>query len=912
MTVTRDSVTGVEAAARATQEVSAGGVVAEVRRLIAAGKCKQAVEVAKTEHKRSPTSESERLLVDAYLARIEQFQQKGAAEDAQVLINLVRGRFPRYQGELAGLLVRGAAVAGRIDDLVAPLADPNVSSQTRESVEAAIRRELVDLRGLANTTRLGPDHPLKTAAAAAWRAFEAVTTGPVTDAQVELPEISRRGPLAGWKLLVRAIASFYRGDDSGCRRALEAIPEDAAVRRLVPVLTRMLDGSPPGPGLSGALHSRIVGGDRSLPEALERVEHAFEYDDLTHLKRSIQAALQACAASHPEQYERLRQHISARCMVEDVPVEEVREATGSTLKNAYFWRLLSHAAEYDQDPLSAAVYWERFVRHAVQEGWFAADSLEAAVVYQRAAELLATVPRRRLEQRRDRAGWFELLTGYYRGQPPEVAALAPHSDQTAKAALDPNYLFDNAARIHPTPELFRKWWNWANTWNLTKAGKEYVLEQWRQKLPRDPDPLLHLSELAESRRALNLALKHLSEADAIDPINPRVRKARVRLTLAMTWKHFSDRNIRLVSQDLGELEGLGVMGEGDRGAFLLMLRAALDALRQNWGGARQASQAVVERLGPLAARALAESVGHSARLPVSAEWPTIPKAKPSSGREAAEAIARLAVLAEDVGVELQRPREWDKSINKFLKSAKDPLPPASLLALGRAALAARNQPQAYLASTAGLRTSSGTAAARFLLLRARSLTEFWQRRRAVQCLRAALDLAQQANDAELMDQITGEMDRHSAGPLGAPGRGAGRGLGEGVLADILKHERQATTYPDTAPKADLHAVRLPGDSPFNPFDFFADEDDYEDEFEDGDEGPFGAGIPVQALPLLAEVLKKYGRLPPPDEMARDNPELARRLAIALGDIVSENELDSLLDLIDRAGARGRRGRKRRR
>lgn len=919
MGVTRETATDSQAG-RATPEASAGGLSAEVGRLVAAGKCKQAVELAKTEHKRSPTAESERLLVEAYLARIEQFQRKGAAEDAQVLINLVRGRFPRHQRELVGLQLRGAAVAGKIDELVAPLADPSLPRETKELIETAIRQHVVDLRGLANTTRLGPDHPLRAAAAAAWRAFEAVTTGPVRAEQIELPEISRRGPLAPWKLLVRAIDAFYRGDDLGCRRALDAIPQDAAVHRLVPVLTQMLEGSAPGPGLAGALQARLLRGDSSLPDALEQVERALSRLDLPGLKRSIRAALQACAAARPDQCERLRQHISVRCMVEEAPVEHVREATGRTLRDAYFWRLMARAAAHESDFVGAALYWDRFVRHAVSGGWFAADSLEAAVVYQEAAELLAGVPRRLLEARRRRANWFNVLREYYAGQPPEIAALAPHSEQTATVALDPNYLFEKAAQIHPSADLFKKWWNWTIAWDLPKSGKERVLELWRQKLPRDPEPLLRLSEMAEARRALQLALKYLTAAEAIDPASPRVRKARVRLTLAVTWKHFSDGNLRLVSLDLAELEALPAMGEPDRVAFLLTLRGAIEALRQNWAAARQAGEAVLERVGPLAAWVLAESVGRAARLSDPGQWPILPKPKPSSGREAAEAIARLAVLAQDLGFPLERP-PWDKQINKFLKSTKDPLPPARLLALGRAALAWGNKPQAYLASAAGLRASTGAAAAPFLLLRARSLTEFWQRRRALQCLRAALDLAQQANDADLMDQITQEMDRHSAGPLGALGRGAGRGLDEKVLAEILEQERRAAAYPTTAFQADLPVVHIEGESPFNPFDLFPGEDDEQDgpDFDDADDdaddddgGLFSGDIPVSALPVLTEVLSRYGRIPPPQELMRDDPELARRLGDALHDMISEHALPSPLDLIGRVGARGRPGKKKKR
>src|SRR5438309_318898 len=76
---------------------------------------------------------------------------------------------------------------------------------------------------LAECAALPAEHPLRTAASALQRAFLAVTEGPVGEAALELPEVSRRSPLAPWKLLVRAIACFYRGEDDACRRYLEAI-----------------------------------------------------------------------------------------------------------------------------------------------------------------------------------------------------------------------------------------------------------------------------------------------------------------------------------------------------------------------------------------------------------------------------------------------------------------------------------------------------------------------------------------------------------------------------------------------------------------------------------------------------------------------------------------------------------------
>jgi hypothetical protein len=133
-----------------------------------------------------------------------------------------------------------------IEELVRPLNDPELSAERRAAIEAAIAREAVDLAALAECAVLPPEHPLRQAASALQRAFLAVTAGPVGEEAVELPEVSHRSPLASWKLLVRAIACFYRGEDEACRRYLEAIQPESAPARLVPAMQAMLGGKPAG------------------------------------------------------------------------------------------------------------------------------------------------------------------------------------------------------------------------------------------------------------------------------------------------------------------------------------------------------------------------------------------------------------------------------------------------------------------------------------------------------------------------------------------------------------------------------------------------------------------------------------------------------------------------------------------
>jgi len=866
----------------------------EVARLIAAGKCKQAVELAKQEYKRCATLETEGRLVQAYLARIEQFQNKGMVEDAQTLVALVRGRFPRHRDRLGRLEVRSAAAGGRVPDLVAPLASGATPPEVRVSVETAVRQHLIDISGLVECDALPADHPLRVAAGAIWRAFGAVTAGPVTDEQIALPEVSHRSPLSGWKMLVRAIAAFYRHDDPGCKRALDAIPADAAVARLAPVLRAMMEKTPIRGGLAAALQAGVCGDDRPLRTALEGIESAFDWKDLSRLTRSIRDAVRACATSHPELYERLRQHISVACVLQDVPVDEVVRAMGSSRKDAYFWRLMARASERDGTPPLAALYWERFLQHAVAEGMIADRSLEAAMVYLHAAGVLGGMSLAGLGEARRVLGERNLFASYYRNQSPEIAALVPRSDkQIVRDVLSPGWLFERAAEIHPAADTFRQWWAWTQEVELPDRLQENVARRWHEKHPGHPQPLLNLSMLAERRDALKLALKHLSEAEAIDSLNPQVRQARVRLTLATTWRHFRDNKPHLVQMDLADLAALPGMGEGDRAAFLAALRAALHALRRDDVSAQQEISAVIEALGPMVGGVLLESVAQIARLPRDRAWPhSFGPALPDP-HEVAHAEARGIRLSRELGLQCMRPAAWDPIINDVLREHNCPLAQAELLAIGEAAVRRPNFEQAYLASSAGLATANNPAAvARFLLIRAKSLKAPWAEQRSVQCLLAARELARQAHDTQLLQEVFVQIDCCPRAKRAIASAESGQELSDSVLAEVLKGERAALDFPRDCAEADRHLAipetdRL-GRGPFGALPFGGvDDDDGDDDEEADDFGPLNlppsiGDLGPEARELLETLLDKKGRLPTPADLMNADPELLLRMLASLG------------------------------
>lgn len=898
-------------------------VESEVRRLLALDKCKQAVELAKDHHKRVNTADSQRLLVQAYLARIVQFQNKHMDQEAQTLLTLVKERFPAEREQLRMMEIRAAAASGRWRDLLAPLAVEQTSAEARAAIEAAVGRYVTDLPALAACEALPTAHPLRVGAAAVWRAFLAVTKGPVTDAEIALPEVSHRSPLAAWKMLIRAIAGFYRQDDSACRRALDAIPADAAVAHLAAALRGMIECIKPSAGIALALCNRVLAADQELRAALRKVESSLDFFDRSRLQSAMREAVHLCAQSRPELLERMRRQILIACIMRNVPASEAAQTLGLVLANASYWRSMARLSETEMPEVICSLYWERFLRHAVHEGMFTASSAEAATVWLHIAEMLARVPLSRLEYDREKAKQSCLISEYYIGQPAEIAALRPASDQAlADEVMDPSHAFQQAARIRPDAETFGLWWAWAQRVNLPDKQKEDVLLEWQRRRPGDVQAPVHLALLAEARNALSLALKRLAEAEAIDPLNPQVRQARVRLTLSILRRHFADGKPHLVQKDLAELEALPGMGEGDRAGVVEALRCAWHQLRQDQPPAVACFDALVQRMGVPAASIVSSSVMRFLGITGKNDPVKIPA--DIAPLDVAQTQARLTRLTADLQITMLWPTSWIAMIVQVLRQRPCPLSSPDLLALGRGGVDASQMELAYLASAAGLvRADSPAATARFLLLRAKSLKEPMQYRRAVQCLRAALELARQAHDEELIRDVFGTVDLYpfSRGMIG--NSADKQGLGAEVLHTVLESERKADAYPRSPADVASFVVAGATDGDASPYldyeDAYADweddeddvyddeDDDFDDIDDDDDPGLFDFGAPAgadagfppggpspQEMARLQRALERQG-INSPEELLANPILLIEAFAKAMGQKLSPAELHGMVE-----------------
>jgi len=181
---------------------------------------------------------------------------------------------------------------------------------------------------------------------------------------------------------------------------------------------------------------------------------------------------------------------------------------------------------------------------------------------------------------------------------------------------------------------------------------------------------------------------------------------------------------------------------------------------------------------------------------------------------------KACVLGQWAGLSIELPYSWNDPLVAAQKQPHGLLDAAQMLALGEVALDSGLEPLAYAVSTAGL--AAGTANARFLFLRARSLPK-WASQRHDGCYLAALELARRERDTALAGKI---LDR------------LGRALRERpvppeLLSQILEEELGFKEFPVAGRSEPKYAAGLRSSSQVHDIDPW--DDDEEDDFEDVDD-----------------------------------------------------------------------------
>ncbi|MCU1235988.1 MAG: hypothetical protein JWP63_3955, partial [Candidatus Solibacter sp.] len=708
--------------------------------LLASHQSERALGLAKDLHKLCKTAESEALLLDAYGARLASLRERHLDREAAALMDLVRERFPGAGERLREWRESIDARRGDPSALVAPLNDASLPAEKQASISVRVRREVVDLRSLAECTALHPQHPLRIAAQALHQAFVAVTSGPVDDASLALPEVPRSSPLSPWKMIIRAIAAYYRSDDALCERCLAAVEADSAPAGLVPPLRSLIKRSGPITSEASALMNQVCGDFDALRNRLKSLDSALRSRKHAEILAGIRDAVAACRNAAPELVESLKQQISVQCLTTALRSDKVTSAMGGpSLKDARFWRLLARTHEEAKSgpaPVGEVCFaWEQFRKHAIREGWLPAKGPEVAALHLRMVEQLQRLePEALPELRYGMIREIAVYRSYYQNQPPEIRELQPNPADLS--FLDSNRLLEQACEADPCKENFERWLRHAA--ENSKDGGDWAAETWTARLPKDVAPVLHLMQSAEKRNALKKAFTLMERAEQIDGLNPEVRRARLRLLVSITLRHLREKKVRLAEQDLRQLEALPQAQQGDRPAYVAALRFVCASLQDASKDADAAFAEVVRVMGSeiTAHWLVLEVAGRCAgKMTRKAPQPTVPLFV---------SWGRVCAVCEDMGTPTD---VVDSMAGRLMTELSEPnisAEPRVLAALGDAAMRQNLSPLAYVIGRVGL-AQGAEHHARFLFLRARAMP-LWYKDRYNQCLAGAAALARQRHD----------------------------------------------------------------------------------------------------------------------------------------------------------------------
>ena len=807
---------------------------ATIRQQLANGKSKVALDAAKILHKAQATAASEALLIDAYAARIGSLFEQNMVLEARSLMDLVRQRYPAAQARLDDLNADAALRRGSLDELVKPLNDPRTDPAQRTVIEQTIRQQLRDPRALAKCETLPLEHPLRQAAGALDAAFRAVTSGPVTDEQVALPEISHRSPLAPWKMLVLAIAAFHRKEDDKCGEYLDAIDPQSAAARIIPPVRAVLGAAASAQLAPGAaeLAGRFTNDDAALRQALNDLDEAFGDDaSQSRLLRFIRAALAEARKSAPQVVEDLKGRLHARSWVANLDPERVNAAMeGGPRKCAALSRMVARGLELDHDesywPVAGGI-WDEFRMEAIREKWIPAGGMEEATVYLHIAGVVCRTPRGVLKKGQHRV--TQELARMDEG-------VAHDQERSARDRfyLYPEQAFERACRLVPHSEGYSQWHRWASQESVVRA--EAVAKIWSKAIPADIEPVLYLMQQAEKRKAYPTALGYLTAAERIDGVNPVVRAARLRLLVRIVLTRLRKNKPDQARVTLEEMAALPQAQSGDRPALVAALQCVVAMEKGEVSQEAEARTRMTLILGSeFAGEMLVATVCHETKLPCNV-LTQLRELPPATLTQLPMAVARVAILAKEFQLEkLAFPPGGSSEIKEQLRGnlvGTAALSAAQLEALARLGLGAETMELTYAATGSGLGRGEATDA-RFLLLRSRCLPG-WLSDRKYGCAAAAAALGRLHRDTVTVDEAV-ELTRNPFGPdpvQFAPDQAREVARREKAAASYPTANSEGPDYSDLVPEngcqcADCRRRRSGSDETF---------DDHDHPF--GVEGPF--------------------------------------------------------------------------
>ncbi len=783
------------------QSHSGGGAISsaekdKVRKYIERGSSKTALNNAKSLHKRHNCAESEELLIEAYFARIDGLVEKKMFAEARALTMLLDNRYPSARARGGKIQVVLAVKNGDISSIAGRINDPDTPKEELADIEEIIRKELTYLSALASCEAIAADNGLRNAAVALNRAFKVVTSGHIEVDELALTEVSRRSPLCDWKHLIRAIAAFYGRQDDRCKDILSRIRKDSAVYGLAEPLLQMTGTEAREDiGYKGAALVKMVSGrDSQIKKSLEELDRAFESGNRSRQLRAIKSSAKACSDSSGSFIKRFRQMVSVKSFTALTDPWKVVKAMGDhSVHDADWWRLYAQANE--NSPIYCCAAWNQFYKHAVYEGLMQEDGIEAAILFEHMADMLCRMDEYELAEERYSFEYeFNGFGFLYAGQKEDIASVMVSGVGIEDYLyLYPDFLYEKSVSIRPDSGVYRKWLKY--NLDLEESAKEAdkLARRWHTDLPNEIEPVLYLAESAEKRGAFTKALKFLQQAEALNGLDPKVKKARIRLVLNKYFRHLRERKSHLAEKDINELSSCGTIDENDLSLILAALRWAKAVCEKQDKRAAELEKEIADKMDTDAgAKFILFNIAYLSGVRGYDEKVVSRNLKTGGLSEAAGRGCRLALKT---GVDFEIPPGWVKKLLKELNRKNFILDPELLICLCETAYKSCDDEIAYAGAGAGLRMRTKNSA-RFLKIRAQSIPDYCRHRRT-ECFAAAAELARCERDMELVSEIIDEMRRSTFGfGFGfGPAYTRDMSMSREAVDDILEAESKDMKYP---------------------------------------------------------------------------------------------------------------------
>ena len=783
---------------RLKDQADPDAVEREIKGDISRMKLRDAAEKAKEYHKTKADKRSENLLAACYYARIHHMLDKGMVIEARELLQALDSKLSVKDQDFEQMHHRLSLLNGDYDTVLKLLDNPALDRQRRVGLEALLRQTVSDVSKIAGSDVLSENHPLRKGAKGIQRAFEQVTTGPVSEEDVFLPEVSRRSPLYPWKMLIRAIAFLYQDKADKCLEVIGQVDSSDAVYKLAVVIEDVQKGQlrDNATAAQRALFGWLRGERPALTSALEVLDTAMEGRDERRVPALIRDAIRLCKTYEPHRVERLKQHIFAKGAAIDLDPQKVCSAFGSPeAHNAYFWRLFAQVMECVGNELMACVLWEEFRRHALHEQWFVADSLEEGMIYLHMAEIIQRIDPDELAYHYDAfSEHFEGLDEFYYDQPAEIRTVAAAEyDLDDPYFLDPVRLFERAAACQTGNDVYAKWLAWAEAYGSV-AEENAIAQRWHQAFGDDIRPVLKLTHLAAGRQAYNKGLKWVQKAEQIDPLNPEIRNAKRRLIFSKATRHLKQEKLHLFEKDLEEIARQQQADQGDISILVKGLEWIYYTLRAERSQADMCVEQIKEGLGnEMAAWLLLICVGDGCgqNKLLDAQWFAAKAVK--SRPEPIDAVGRVLLMLEKAGFELTLPNKWFAPLTRAVEKQETGFTPEHLLGFARCLArfrADRKMKELLFALTAKGVRLDGPHRAAFLAFRAQTLTYLDGPRRE-RCLKAAAELARRAGNTDLYSKAVDQLKSGFYGGIGPQDLA----LDEAALDEIIAVESSAKKLP---------------------------------------------------------------------------------------------------------------------